>query len=625
MRTDLFRVDGRRMAFRHDILRQATSETLADPVRRALVRQAASVLLERGAAPVEVAQQLAEGAEPGDREAVATLRRAAMAIAPTDAGAAADLSTRALELMPADDAQRAALVADTIVHLHAAARHDEATALGEGVLADLLAPEEAAEVRLSLSSMVTRSPTARIEDNRRALALPIDSSTTRIRHEAWLAYNLATIDPPQARRAASEVLSSADAPSDAQAHVMASLALISIDCAEGRTREALERLLLLRGVARGAEPLPYLRLIDFFHAGALVELGRVADALALLEANVARARADHNGWLLQTWAQVGSGLRYAAGRLADALAEAESSSAGPPRAADTNQVLATAAMIVAQVAVHTGDARRLVAAAEHARGLCDSTSPGVRAIGRWILALSHMAREQAVQAARWITHEGAAYQTTTLPRDPGHHIVVARVAVAAGDDRLAREAVEQALALHRLDPAVAVNAGVALHVRGLVEGDAATLSEAVERLRATERPLLFAAAAEDAGVHLTARSRSPEGVRLLDEAFAAFLAADASADARRTARALRLRGVRRHAPSRPRPLAGWGSLTESELRVVRLVARGATNRDAAEQLFLSPHTVSSHLRSAFGKLGINSRVELARIAVTVDAEPEARA
>ena len=68
-----------------------------------------------------------------------------------------------------------------------------------------------------------------------------------------------------------------------------------------------------------------------------------------------------------------------------------------------------------------------------------------------------------------------------------------------------------------------------------------------------------------------------------------------------------------------RPAEGWESLTESELRVVRLVGRGATNRDAAERLYLSPHTVSSHLRHAFAKLRINSRVELARLLHEHDA------
>jgi DNA-binding CsgD family transcriptional regulator len=46
---------------------------------------------------------------------------------------------------------------------------------------------------------------------------------------------------------------------------------------------------------------------------------------------------------------------------------------------------------------------------------------------------------------------------------------------------------------------------------------------------------------------------------------------------------------------------------------VALVGAGATNRDVATRLVLSPHTVSTHLRHAFAKLHINSRVELARI------------
>ena len=59
-------------------------------------------------------------------------------------------------------------------------------------------------------------------------------------------------------------------------------------------------------------------------------------------------------------------------------------------------------------------------------------------------------------------------------------------------------------------------------------------------------------------------------------------------------------------------------MTDSELAVARLVAQGLTNREVAEQLFVSPHTVSSHLRSIFAKLEINSRLALARIAAEHD-------
>ncbi len=46
-------------------------------------------------------------------------------------------------------------------------------------------------------------------------------------------------------------------------------------------------------------------------------------------------------------------------------------------------------------------------------------------------------------------------------------------------------------------------------------------------------------------------------------------------------------------------------MTTSELAVARLVAEGLTNREVAERLFVSPHTVNSHLRHVFSKLDIN--------------------
>ena len=55
-------------------------------------------------------------------------------------------------------------------------------------------------------------------------------------------------------------------------------------------------------------------------------------------------------------------------------------------------------------------------------------------------------------------------------------------------------------------------------------------------------------------------------------------------------------------------------MTESEAAVARLVAEGLTNREVAERLFVSPHTVNGHLRQIFMKLGVKSRVDLARIA-----------
>jgi DNA-binding CsgD family transcriptional regulator len=52
---------------------------------------------------------------------------------------------------------------------------------------------------------------------------------------------------------------------------------------------------------------------------------------------------------------------------------------------------------------------------------------------------------------------------------------------------------------------------------------------------------------------------------------------------------------------------------DSERRVAELVAEGSTNREAAAALVISMHTVDSHLRHVFGKLGISSRVQLAAV------------
>ena len=76
---------------------------------------------------------------------------------------------------------------------------------------------------------------------------------------------------------------------------------------------------------------------------------------------------------------------------------------------------------------------------------------------------------------------------------------------------------------------------------------------------------------------------------------------------------LRRLGVHRRIVSRPRAKTGWDSLTDSELRVVNLIAQGATNRSAAERLHVTPHTVKAHLHNAFAKLGINSRAQLSKL------------
>jgi predicted ATPase/DNA-binding CsgD family transcriptional regulator/class 3 adenylate cyclase len=72
--------------------------------------------------------------------------------------------------------------------------------------------------------------------------------------------------------------------------------------------------------------------------------------------------------------------------------------------------------------------------------------------------------------------------------------------------------------------------------------------------------------------------------------------------------------VRRARGSRARPSTGWGSLTPTELEVVRLVVDGLSNPQIGGRLFMSRGTVKTHLSHIYAKLGVANRTELAALA-----------
>jgi DNA-binding CsgD family transcriptional regulator/tetratricopeptide (TPR) repeat protein len=107
-----------------------------------------------------------------------------------------------------------------------------------------------------------------------------------------------------------------------------------------------------------------------------------------------------------------------------------------------------------------------------------------------------------------------------------------------------------------------------------------------------------------------AEGRSRDAAGLLDEAIAT--ATDLGA-ARLRAKAEALHTA---AAGDPAPDASFpAGLTQREVEVLRLVAQGMTDGAVAERLFISPRTVSQHLRSIYGKLEVSSRAAATRFAV----------
>jgi DNA-binding CsgD family transcriptional regulator len=200
-----------------------------------------------------------------------------------------------------------------------------------------------------------------------------------------------------------------------------------------------------------------------------------------------------------------------------------------------------------------------------------------------------------------------------FPLDIADEVTLARIALATQDDELAQLALSNSRRRAELNPGVASIAATAAHVRGLVGPSHADLREAVELFERTPRRLELAAAVENLGVEVIATDREA-AIDPFGRALALYTELGATWDARRIRSRLRELGVRRRVVIGELETHGWSALTTSELAVARLVADGLTNCEVADRLFLSPQTANSHLRHVFAKLGINSRVELARLA-----------
>ena len=135
------------------------------------------------------------------------------------------------------------------------------------------------------------------------------------------------------------------------------------------------------------------------------------------------------------------------------------------------------------------------------------------------------------------------------------------------------------------------------------------LSEALMFHERDRRPFDRARTLLLLGEHLRRERRRKEARVPLQAALEVFERLGAVPWGERAGRELRATGQ----TVRKRGDTSSAELTLQEQQVIELVANGATNREAAAQLFLSPRTVEYHLRNVFMKLGISSRTELIRL------------
>ncbi|WP_231995242.1 helix-turn-helix transcriptional regulator, partial [Mycobacterium sp. 852002-10029_SCH5224772] len=551
-------------------------------------------------------------AEPGDREAIDALRQAAQSVGRGDASAAADLSKRALELLPAHDLDYGSLVAETVEWLNRASRHREAEELAVVALSQAASPEAEAEIRLRLPAHTQHSTQRRVAENRQALELSEISDVTRARHLAWLAYNLLYDRRGQHRAAADEAAAAAAATDDLEARVVTDVTLARLDGGDGYAGRALCRLEKACALARAGDVhTDHYLAAAMQYANQLAVVGRLDDAAVQVGDETAHARREGNAMALDMWALVVGRVHLAAGRLSAARAAVESQP--PPQSTGATEADMLRMRILTEVAVRTDDRNLLQQTEIDARAAYPTGSSFVRRMATHALARAAWQRDDVHEAVRWLGGDMARLGTPLTPEVLDLVILSAQVASAAGDAGLRARVLQATEALERERPPVPLFAGVAGYARGILERDAQALAAAAGLLESSERPLLYAAAAEDAGAELARTDRADQAVDQLNAAFDTYIECEALADARRVGRALRRLGAERRIVTRPRAKTGWGSLTDSEHTVVRLIAAGATNRSVAQQLHLSPHTVKTHVHHAFAKLGITSRAQLAQL------------
>lgn len=600
-------------SFRYRLLVRAAAESVPRPVRRVLHRQFGEILLSREESAAEAAGHLLNGAAPGDPASITGLDSGVVRILRWSPRTAADLAVRALRFTdPSDQAAipRAVAAAEALT---AAGQPAQAARIVYETLARPVPAGFEARLRSALASILNMSGQAGDAAAQAGVALgssvPHDGRDDAV--AAQLQAATARGHDQHAARHAADVLAAVDQHAD---HVVlaarTTLAMLKWD--EGRTVEALE---LLREAARhrgGVSPdarhsQPLLLL-----AARMIDLRQLDEAASLIQ--VAEDSTADEGLAAIILSILRVRLHLACGRFDEAATEA-GAAAEAAESVGADAYASVARCLLALAALRQGrlhDADRYIAA----QTVLPPHSAAVYAPAEICLAPA-----QATEAAKGpsaaigqileICADPTALRRVLLG-DPGLAVWLVRAALAAGDHPLATRAVAAIETLASRDtPTIGA---AAAHTRGLLTRDRDSLAYAAAH---HTDPWARASAAEDLGVLGTGRVNREEAVGWLNQAFEGYAKTGAAADLARVRARLRDLGVRRrHWETCPdRPVDGWESLTDTERAVSELIAHGLTNRQVAGRMYISTHTVAHHLRQAFRKLSIGSRVELARIVV----------
>ena len=617
LQADIFAAEDSYLTFRHDLIREAVRGSLAGPVRRAVDRHAADVLMSLGALPTEVALQLAESAEPGDSVAIETILKAAQILSNSDPGAAAELAERALDLAPRRHPLRGPLVACRAVCLFAAGRADEAKRFADSALAQALPAEEQARVRYSVSSMFDLSPVVRAENARAGLAIPSLPAELQASLSASLYHSLSVAGyAEEALEVRGDARRAAERSTDPASWLRFGVPDAGVQYQSLEFERSLETVTDAVGRDHRGREDPRARLGQILRSWTLAALDRFDEAAQMLNVEVIAAQQDRQNWALRVFETTRGRLALQMGDLSEAAVALENRFTLEEAHLIAGTLHAPAVVALGKLKIHLADETGALEVAEIAKAMLNSDTPYVRYHAAWYLALFSLSQSDPMGAHVWLSSLGGDERLKMFPLYP-HEVTddaeQVRIATAVGDAELAEHAISLAQRRANKNPGVLSCQAAVAHCRGIWNESGHHLRLAASLYNDGKRPLAYASALEDLGRVLTQHGDNAGAVNALDKALTVTTEVGAFWDSARVRSRLRRLGVRHRPSAVERPKTGLESLTRAEAAVARLAAEGNTDRQIAEKLFISPHTAHTHLRHIFEKLGVNSRVHLSRI------------